>query len=256
MRQAAAREQFDDERKLVEDLEVCDLGPAASAMTQILDLAKQGRQREAKLAIQNVQSYSLSDRALNEDARVQLRNLRVQQAMVALVNRRDSVRPRQGSGLIEPRDGQEAGADFTPDAAERVLNSLGREETESLQTIADRMYDQQTAAEKFNWPLHIDVALRGRMLRFEREMQVKPDVGMVDYVTTVGQQIVPVEVKAGKTGTLKSLHAFLTEKGRNLGLRFNSDRPSLLDAKTSIAAGANRPFLGTARSCRQGHSSL
>jgi hypothetical protein len=158
---------------------------ASRSMTKSLELAQQGRQREAKLAIQNAQNYSLSDQAFNEDARVQLRNLQVQQAMVALVNRRDSVRPRQGRGLIEPRDGQEAGANFTQDAAERVLNSLGQEETESLQTIADRMYDQQTAAEKFNWPLYVDIALRGRVLRFERGMQVKPDVEMnVSFAAT------------------------------------------------------------------------
>ncbi|OGV54945.1 MAG: hypothetical protein A2X45_02695 [Lentisphaerae bacterium GWF2_50_93] len=51
----------------------------------------------------------------------------------------------------------------------------------------------------------------------------------VDYVLSQGNQIIPVEVKAGKTGRLKSLHAFLKEKKRKFGIRFNSDLPSLLD---------------------------
>jgi predicted AAA+ superfamily ATPase len=54
----------------------------------------------------------------------------------------------------------------------------------------------------------------------------------IDYLMTCGQQIVPVEIKAGATGTLKSLHQFLKEKNRHFALRFNADLPSLLgDAK-------------------------
>jgi predicted AAA+ superfamily ATPase len=64
----------------------------------------------------------------------------------------------------------------------------------------------------------------------------------VDYVIAVGGKVVPVEVKAGRTGSLKSLHVFLREKGQDFGLRFNTDVPSLLDAETSLADGKNRPF--------------
>lgn len=64
----------------------------------------------------------------------------------------------------------------------------------------------------------------------------------VDYVISVGGTVVPVEVKSGKTGTLRSLHVFLREKGRTFGLRFNADVPSLLDARTCLSDGDNRPF--------------
>ena len=50
----------------------------------------------------------------------------------------------------------------------------------------------------------------------------------VDYVITMGQRIVPVEIKAGATGSLRSLHQFLREKRRDFALRFNADTPSLL----------------------------
>jgi len=50
----------------------------------------------------------------------------------------------------------------------------------------------------------------------------------VDYLITQGQQILPVEIKAGKSGTLKSLHIFLKEKHRRFGLRFDAAPPSLL----------------------------
>lgn len=64
----------------------------------------------------------------------------------------------------------------------------------------------------------------------------------VDYVVSEGQEIVPIEVKAGKTGRLKSLHTFLREKQRSFCLRFNSDVPSLLSAHTALADGNNIPF--------------
>ena len=64
----------------------------------------------------------------------------------------------------------------------------------------------------------------------------------VDYVISVGGVVVPVEVKAGKTGTLKSLHVFLREKEREFGLRLNTDVPSLLEAEAPGVGGVKRPF--------------
>lgn len=64
----------------------------------------------------------------------------------------------------------------------------------------------------------------------------------VDYVISLGQNIVPVEVKAGTTGRLKSLHVFLQRKGRDFGVRFSTDKPSLMDATTSIARAEPMPF--------------
>jgi predicted AAA+ superfamily ATPase len=48
----------------------------------------------------------------------------------------------------------------------------------------------------------------------------------IDYLLSHQGSVIPVEVKAGKTGTLKSLHLFLYAKALQFGLRFNMDRPS------------------------------
>ncbi len=56
----------------------------------------------------------------------------------------------------------------------------------------------------------------------------------VDYILSQGNQIIPVEVKAGKTGRLKSLHVFLKGKKCRFGIRFNSDLPSLLDTSAVL----------------------
>ncbi len=64
----------------------------------------------------------------------------------------------------------------------------------------------------------------------------------VDYVISQGREIIPVEVKAGKTGTLKSLHLFLREKQRRFAVRLSSAPPSVLEATTSLSDGKNVPF--------------
>lgn len=56
----------------------------------------------------------------------------------------------------------------------------------------------------------------------------------VDYIISHGTSIIPIEIKAGKTGSLKSLQVFLQEKKYNLAVRFNTDLPSLLATGTSI----------------------
>ena len=56
----------------------------------------------------------------------------------------------------------------------------------------------------------------------------------VDYITHEGQHVIPVEVKAGKTGSLRSLHTFMASKAYKTAVRFNTDTPSLTEVSTEI----------------------
>ena len=49
----------------------------------------------------------------------------------------------------------------------------------------------------------------------------------VDYVWAHRDHVVPIEVRAGKSGSLKSIHVFLAEKGRHTAVRLNMDAPSV-----------------------------
>ena len=49
----------------------------------------------------------------------------------------------------------------------------------------------------------------------------------VDYLWAHEANVIPVEVRAGTSGSLKSLQVFLAEKERNFAVRLNMDRPSL-----------------------------
>lgn len=61
----------------------------------------------------------------------------------------------------------------------------------------------------------------------------------VDYVVQHEQQVIPIEVKAGTTGTLKSLHQFMKEKKKAIAIRVNSDFPMRCPIKVEDALGAS-----------------
>ena len=59
----------------------------------------------------------------------------------------------------------------------------------------------------------------------------------VDYVAEFGGRIVPIEVKAGRAGTLKSLHQFVFEKRVPFAIRFHADLPELQTVDTEVRRG-------------------
>jgi len=64
----------------------------------------------------------------------------------------------------------------------------------------------------------------------------------VDYLLAHGSQVVPVEIKAGKVGSLKSLHVFAAEKGSARAVRFNTDIPSRCMVSSAVASKQSEPF--------------
>lgn len=59
----------------------------------------------------------------------------------------------------------------------------------------------------------------------------------IDYIIQHGSDIIPIEVKAGSTGSLKSLHLFMGLKKLSLALRVNSDFPSQTDVQVKDQNG-------------------
>ncbi|MBI4687643.1 MAG: ATP-binding protein [Nitrospirae bacterium] len=62
----------------------------------------------------------------------------------------------------------------------------------------------------------------------------KGSMAEVDYVINIGADIIPVEVKSGKEGWLKSLRMFIEEKNSRLGIRLSQDKLSYYDKILSI----------------------
>ena len=59
-------------------------------------------------------------------------------------------------------------------------------------------------------------------------------------MATVKEARPPGEVKAGKTGSLRSLQVFMQKKKTPLAVRFNLERPLLSDVATSVPGPKHR----------------
>jgi predicted AAA+ superfamily ATPase len=89
----------------------------------------------------------------------------------------------------------------------------------------------------------------GQQLRFDSPSYQEPDLyywarerrgasAKIDYVSaSPNHQVLPIEVKSGKTGSMRSLQTMIQEKSIPLALRFNSDPPSLLNEKRRTPKG-------------------
>lgn len=64
----------------------------------------------------------------------------------------------------------------------------------------------------------------------------------VDFILQHGQRIVPIEVKAGSTGAMKSLHSLMTAKRLPFAVRLNSDQPSLTHVSHGLHDGSRTDY--------------
>lgn len=65
-------------------------------------------------------------------------------------------------------------------------------------------------------------------------------LGEIDYIIQHGSMVVPVEVKSGSTGKMKSLHQFMVDKNLDLAVRCNLSLPSIdeIQVKTTLGQPA------------------
>lgn len=59
----------------------------------------------------------------------------------------------------------------------------------------------------------------------------------IDFVVGLNGVVIPIEVKAGATGKLKSLHQFMGTKDAPLAVRFDASLPSITSVETVIRTG-------------------
>ncbi|HOU91348.1 MAG TPA: AAA family ATPase [Polyangiaceae bacterium] len=57
----------------------------------------------------------------------------------------------------------------------------------------------------------------------------------VDFLTAVDGRVVPVEVKAGAAGAMRSLHQFVALRGTDLAVRFDLNPPSIQEISTTAS---------------------
>lgn len=69
------------------------------------------------------------------------------------------------------------------------------------------------------------------------QREAKGSSAEIDYVIQHRNSVIPVEVKAGSTGSLKSLHFFMGQKGFSKAVRVNSDFPSKVEVQVKDHQG-------------------
>ena len=85
--------------------------------------------------------------------------------------------------------------------------------------------------------------LRTRLLKFidpRLNYYVREKKGSeaeIDYLIQHGTEIIPVEVKSGAAGSMKSLHQFMSERNLKTAVRINSEKPSVVDVDTKTGMG-------------------
>ncbi len=61
--------------------------------------------------------------------------------------------------------------------------------------------------------------------------------GEIDYIIGHENRIIPIEVKSGASGAMKSLHQFMAWKNLDLAIRFNINRPVMEDINVKTTLG-------------------
>ncbi len=143
------------------------------------EFLQKGTPQQARRAYQAAWKLSPQDAAFNEDARVQLHNLKMQQALLGLNERRQTVLDNQ-----EKRDTKAArlplnrlqpgqAPDYTQQQAEQVLEQVPAEDNAALGRLAERLIRQQDAGVGKPESIRATLPAQGKRLTFTGSLQVQ-----------------------------------------------------------------------------------
>ncbi len=135
---------------------------------------QEGNQRNALQSFKSAMNLSRHDDAFNEDARVQLHNLKLQQALVGLNNRANTAfaeQPGQAKNTVAIQaEGQELR--YTNQQAEEALNRNPAEAYAALMKLAEQLVKQQEAAHANPDAIQAALPEYGQRLTFTQSMIV------------------------------------------------------------------------------------
>ncbi|EKD71524.1 MAG: hypothetical protein ACD_46C00170G0001 [uncultured bacterium] len=127
---------------------------------------------------------------------------------------------------------------------------MGFIDTGLVSTFLGLRLDQIEAVSDINLINHggLSEQVVGQLLRCIEPVYVEPKIfywsreekssnAEVDYIIQHGNQVIPIEVKSGKTGSMKSLQLFMRLKKKKFSVRINSDFPSLVNVSAKSHDG-------------------
>jgi hypothetical protein len=194
--------RLEDYQSFVQSKRKSDAKSAVALLDQANVWLQAGDQEKASLALGNAVSSGQLDAASGEDARVQLRQLRTQQAVLGLNTRRQKLvidnriaMPGQAENPQLERAAEvnpvlRGAYNFDPKQFDRFLEGNTADENAALKEIANRIVTQQLAAEPAPAALDVTLPERGTVLSFGRSVQVDGKRPMV----------IDLELKRGSGG--------------------------------------------------------
>ena len=134
---------------------------------------QKGDPQQARRAFQSAYGLSRNDAAFNEDARVQLNNLKLQQALVGLNVRQAAAVGGNNAIITKLNDLRNNGeANYTQSDAKQIIDNNSADENAALMKLAGRLIQQQDAAVANPAVIRANVPEQGRLLTFKRAVVV------------------------------------------------------------------------------------
>ncbi len=174
-------------------------------------LLEKGDPEQARRAFQNAFGLSRYGSAFNEDARVQLHNLKTQQALVGLNVRQAKAAGETAAAAVTPRnlrDGQTTA--YTQQEAKQLIDRNTAEDNAVQMRLVERLIQQQEAVVASPSAIRATVPEQGRKLTFSRALQVETESDLRIDLKTVEVRGISFRLKllllAGTFAMLITLH--------------------------------------------------
>jgi hypothetical protein len=154
-----------------------------------------GDPQSARRSFQAAYGLSTHDAAFNEDARVQLHNIKLQQALVGL-NVRQAASAGDPSVLNGKLRDLSVGKDvnYTQADAKEILGRNSADDNAAYMRLAERLIQQQDAAVSSASALRANIPEQGQVLTFKRAVVVDKEADL-----RIGIEAAFVPVASGKT---------------------------------------------------------
>jgi hypothetical protein len=175
--------RLEDYKSFVRRKKQSDAKDAVALLDQANKWLASGEQDKASQALSKAAKSNALDAASNEDARVQQRQLKTQQAVLGLNTRRQKLYLDNRGDASQVVNGQleraanenpllQGNTNYDPSQFDRLMEGNTADENTALKAIANRIVTQQLAADPAPVALDVTIPERGTVLTFGRSVQV------------------------------------------------------------------------------------